>query len=258
MNDKNEKSINEFDFNLICNYFSSIDRQGPGSEEMTKLAISYIKGLSPNSKIADLGCGTGRQTITLAQDTPAQIVALDLFPTFVDKLKSELKTLNLSNRVNAIIGSMDELPFANDEFDMIWSEGAIYNIGFQHGLEYWHRFIKTGGYVAVTEASWLTENRPSEIADFWTDAYPEIDTISNKVKHLQSAGYIPIATFVLPEECWTDCYYVPQKKAQEIFLRNHAGNATAKELVDNMRHEADLYSKYKHYYGYVFYIGKKV
>ena len=52
MNKENKKSINEFDFSLICEYFSSIDRQGPGSEDMTKLAISYIEGLSADSKIA--------------------------------------------------------------------------------------------------------------------------------------------------------------------------------------------------------------
>jgi len=258
MDNENEKSINEFDFNLICEYFSSIKRQGPGSEEMTKLALRYVKGLTENSKIADLGCGTGGQTVTLAQNTPAQIIALDLFPTFIDKLNVQLETLNLSDRVSTIIGSMDELPFADEELDVVWSEGAIYNIGFQHGLEYWRRFIKTGGYLAVTESSWLTDSRPKEIEDFWTEAYPEIDTIPNKVKQLQSAGYVPIATFVLPDECWTDNFYVPQKRAQEIFLGQHAGSQTAEELVKNQRHEAELYSKYKAYYGYVFYIGKKI
>ncbi len=255
---ENEKSINEFDFNLICEYFSSIDRQGPGSEDMTKLALRHVDGLTEGSKIADLGCGTGGQTVTLAQNTPAQIVALDLFPTFIDKLKLRLETQNLSHRVSAIVGSMDELPFSDDEFDLIWSEGAIYNIGFQHGLDYWHRFIKKGGYVAVTEASWLTESRPTEIERFWTDAYAEIDTIPNKMKQLQSAGYVPVATFVLPEACWTENFYVPQKKAQELFLNHHTGNQTAEELVKNQRHEAELYSKYKQYYGYVFYIGKKI
>lgn len=258
MNSENEKTINEFDFSLICDYFSNIDRQGPGSEEMTKLALGFIDGLTANSKIADLGCGTGGQTAALAQNTPAHIVALDLFPTFTDILKKRIETLNLTDRVNAIVGSMDDLPFADEEFDLILSEGAIYNIGFRRGLEYWRRFLKKGGYVAVTEASWFTNNRPAEIEQFWTDAYAEIDTISNKVKQMQTAGYIPVATFVLPEECWTKNFYEPQKKMQEQFLRLHAGNKTAEGLVDYQRHEAYLYSKYKQYYGYVFFIGKKI
>jgi ubiquinone/menaquinone biosynthesis C-methylase UbiE len=258
MNNDDTKSINEFDFNLICEYFSSMERQGPGSEEITKRALGFIDGINNNSKIADLGCGTGGQTVTLAQNTKAEITALDLFPTFINKLKEQVGNLNLSDRVECLVGSMDDLPFNADEFDVIWSEGAIYNIGFKKGLDYWRRFIKTGGYIAVTEASWFTENRPEEIELFWNDAYQEMDTISNKVKQMQTAGYIPIATFVLPDKCWTDNFYFPQKKAQELFLKQHIGNHTAEELIKNQRHEAELYFKYKQYYGYVFYIGRKI
>ena len=89
------------------------------------------------------------------------------------------------------------------------------------------------------------------------DAYPEIDTIPNKIAQMQKAGYIPIASFILPENCWTEHFYAPQIEAQEIFLKKHAGNQVAEELVANERREALLYNKYKSYYGYVFYIGKK-
>ncbi len=75
---------------------------------------------------------------------------------------------------------------------------------------------------------------------------------------MEKAGYIPIATFILPEECWTEHYYKPQISAQEEFLKKYRGNKTAEELVASQRHEAELYKKYKKYYGYAFYIGKKV
>ena len=74
------KSIHEFDFSLICEYFSSVERQGPGSAETTIKALSFVEGLTDKSLIADLGCGTGGQTITLAQHTPGQITGIDLFP----------------------------------------------------------------------------------------------------------------------------------------------------------------------------------
>ena len=90
------------------------------------------------------------------------------------------------------------------------------------------------------------------------DAYPEIDTIPNKVAQMQKAGYIPVATFILPVNCWIDHFYAPQLKAQELFLKKYAGNKTAEELVANERHEAELYKRFKEYYGYVFYIGKKI
>ncbi len=252
------KSIHEFDINLICEYYSSTERQGPGSPEITIKALSFIDNLSEESRIVDIGCGTGGQTMVLAQHTLGNVRGVDLFPAFINQLNSNANKLNLQERVKGIVGSMDDLPFQQEEIDLIWSEGAIYNIGFEHGLSEWRKFIKTGGYIAVSEVSWFTDERPTEIDEFWMDAYPEIDTIPNKVEQMQKAGYIPVATFILPEECWTEHFYAPQVSAQEVFLKKYAGNKTAKEFIANQQHETQLYYKYKEYYGYVFYIGKKI
>lgn len=253
----NNHSINEFDFQLICEYFSSTDRQGPGSEASTLKAFSYLKDLPANAKIADLGCGTGSSSLVLTKHTDVHITAIDLFPKFIEKLNHRAKQANLIEKINAMIGDMSKLPFEEESFDAIWSEGAIYNIGFQRGMKEWYRFIKPNGYIAVTDATWTTDNRPKEIEEFWTDAYPEIDTLFNRVKQMEQAGYKNIITFVLPEDCWTKEYYVLQRKAQEIFLTKHPDNLTAQALVDNQRREAELYKKYKEFYGYVFYIGQK-
>src|SRR5512133_3102171 len=251
-------SIHDFDFNIICEYFSGLERQGPGSPEITIKALSFIDNLTGDSLIADLGCGTGGQTMVLAQHAPGHITGIDMFPVFIDVFNLNAGKLNLQDRVKGIAGSMDNLPFQNEELDLIWSEGAIYNIGFERGLNEWRKFLKAGGYIAVSEASWFTEKRPSEIDEFWNDAYPEIDTIPNKVAQMQKAGYVPVATFILPENCWTEHFYIPQVKAEEVFLKKYAGNRSAEEFIANCRHEVQLYARYKEYYGYVFYIGKKI
>jgi len=252
------KTIHEFDFELICEYFSSIERQGPGSPEVTIKALSFIENLTSDSQIADIGCGTGGQTMVLACHTSGYIRGIDLFPTFIDLFNSNAKKLNLQDRVHGITGSMENLSFKKEELDLIWSEGAIYNIGFNRGLNEWNRFLKTGGYIAVSDASWFTIERPAEIEKFWQESYPEIVTISNKVAQMQNAGYTPIASFILPENCWTEHFYIPQVTAQKNFLTKHEGNETAEEFIANQRHEAELYNKYKEYYGYVFYVGKKI
>ena len=252
------KSIHEFDFKLICEYFSNAERQGPGSPEVTVKALSFIDNLTHDSKIADIGCGTGGQTMVLARHTPGHITGMDLFADFIDIFNANSRKLNLQDRVQGIVGSMEHLPFHNEELNLIWSEGAIYNIGFERGINEWRSFLKQGGFLAVSEASWFTEKRPAEIDRYWKDAYPEIDVISHKVGQMQKAGYIPVATFVLPENCWTEHFYAPQVFAQEKFLKKYADNKTAEDLVANQRHEAMLYNKYKAFYGYVFYIGKKI
>lgn len=251
------KSIREFDYELICEYFSGMKRQGPGSPEITIQALGFIPNLTDESRIADIGCGTGGQTMVLAAHAPGHITGIDLFPVFIDLFNGNAERLNLQDRVKGIVGSMENLPFENESLDLIWSEGAIYNIGFARGLKEWRKFLRPGGYIAVSEASWFTEERPAEIDDFWQDAYPEIDTVSNKVARMEKSGYIPVATFILPENCWIEHFYKPQAAVQESFLKKYAGNMAAEELIANQRREAGLYYRYKEYYGYVFYIGKK-
>ena len=119
------KSIHEFDFKLICEYFSSMQRQGPGSPEVTFKALSFIDNLTNESKIADIGCGTGGQTMVMVKRTSGHITGIDLFPAFIDLFNVNSQKLNLQDRMNGVVCSMDNLPFQNKELDLIWSEGAI-------------------------------------------------------------------------------------------------------------------------------------
>lgn len=252
------KSIHEIDLNIICEYYSTLERQGPGSPEITLKALSFIEGLSENPVIADIGCGTGGQTMVLAQHLPGQISGLDTFKKFIDLFDANARKLNLQDRVKGIVGTMEEMPYEHGELDLIWSEGSIYNIGFERGLQEWRTYLKEGGFVAISEACWFTEERPDEINEFWQDAYPGIDTVSTKLDQLQKAGYLPIASFMLPENCWTKHFYEPQVSAHENFLQKHKGNKGAEDFIANQQHEIDLYYKYKEYYGYAFFIGKKI
>lgn len=253
-----DKTLYGFDVNLICKFFLNTERQGPGSPEATLKALSFIGNLNDTSRIADLGCGTGGQTMILAQNISGDITGLDLFPGMIDKFNLNAMKLGLEYRVKGIVGSMDNLPFKKESLDLIWCEGAIYNIGFERGINEWREYLKPGGYIAVTETSWFTEERPDEIHDFWMEGYKEVDTIPVKVAQMQKAGYLPVASFILPEECWTENYYKPLVKARELMIKQYPNNETINKLIEFQHLEESLYDKYKDFYGYVFYIGKKI
>jgi ubiquinone/menaquinone biosynthesis C-methylase UbiE len=111
-----------------------LERQGPGSPEMTIKALSFLDNLDDISRVADLGCGTGGQTMVLTQNITGNIIGVDQFPDFINILNDNAKKLNLENRVKGIVGSIESLLFQKEEFDLIWSEGAIDSIGFEKGL----------------------------------------------------------------------------------------------------------------------------
>jgi ubiquinone/menaquinone biosynthesis C-methylase UbiE len=244
---------------LIIDTHVGLKRQGTGSDEITIKALSYIDGLKENSQILDIGCGTGGQTIILANNAPGNIIGLDQFPNFVNVLNENAKSQNLQNRINGIVGNMEDLPFNKEQFDLIWCEGAIDdNIGFEKGLTYWYDFLKCNGYIAVTSPSWFTNEHPGEVNKFWLDAGSTgLDEIGKNISVMQNIGYSFIAAFVLPETCWTDNYYIPREYAMQKLLGKYSGNNIVEGFIENNRYEVELYSKYKQYYGYVFYIGKK-
>lgn len=255
----NEQNINQnFQLKLLCELHENLERQGPGSVEMTRKALSFLDRLNANARVADMGCGTGGQTMVLAQHIGGKITGLDFFPEFINHFNENVKKHSVAERITGVVGSMDNLPFQKEEFDLIWSEGAIDNIGFEKGLRYWRDYLKIGGYVAVTCPTWFTDERSDEIENFWSDAGCKLDTMGSNISILQKAGYIPVATFALPDNCWTENYFIPREAAGKALLGKYSGNETAESFIAGMRHEAELYAKYKEFYGYVFYIGKKL
>lgn len=242
---------------LIIDFHKDMERQGPGSAQETERALSYIPNLNRESKIIDIGCGAGAQTMVLAEKTAAQILAVDLLPGFLAKLNEKIRRQNLDNRVRTETVSMLDLPYPDHEFDLIWAEGSIYHMGFAKGLREWQRILRPGGYMAVSEISWLTASRPPELEEYWRKAYAEIDTIANKIGVIEACGCIPVAHFILPESCWVENYYQPILARSEAFLEKHAGNEEVKEFIEDGKKEAAVYERYKDYYSYVFYILKK-
>lgn len=233
-------------------------RQGPGSAATTlkALDITDLKD-KQNLQIADIGCGTGAASLLLAEHTHSRVTAIDLFPEFLDRLTIDAAQKRLVENITTRVMSMDDLKFKRQSLDLIWSEGAIYNIGFAKGARYWQEFLKPQGVLAVSEISWITNERPAEIEDYWQSFYPEIDTVDNKVKILEGLGYELISTFILPENCWEEEYYQPLEERYADFLERHQDEALAQELVAADKQEIAMYRKYKEYYSYAFFIVRK-
>jgi SAM-dependent methyltransferase len=243
---------------LIIETHVGLKRQGPGSPEITMKALSFLDDLEKISRVADLGCGTGGQTMILAQNIAGHITGVDQFPNFINVFNDTAKKLNLRERVSGIVGLMENLSFQKEEFDLIWSEGAIDAIGFEKGLNYWNGFLKKNGYIAVTCPSWFTDEHPAEVEKYWTSAGCRLDTLGHNILIMQKAGYSFVAAFTLPEKCWMENYFIPREAAEKALLEKYAGNKTVKAYIESEKYEVELYSKYKQHYGYVFYMGKKI
>lgn len=277
-NNFNDKSllIENLDISVVIEFFRQMERQGPGSDEVTLRAFSIIEerikedGSIPETiyRIADMGCGTGGQSMTLARKPSVHVTAFDIFPGMIETLNRRVVERGLQERVRGVVASMDnipseEIPSGNladcqRGFDIIWSEGSIYHIGFENGLKLWREYLRDGGYVAVSEIVWLTQERPPEFEKYLSDNVPEISLPSVKMGLIESAGYTPVASFLLPWSCWSETYLRPTETLFDKFLdsQNHSDGAV--EFVKRQREEIFMFEKYREYFGYIFFIARKV
>jgi SAM-dependent methyltransferase len=247
------------DLSLLIDLHRLADRQGPGGDAQTRLAIE-LAGLAARRdlNVADIGCGTGTSTLLLARELDARVTAVDLIPDFLAVLQSRAAAAGLASRIDAVCASMDALPFDDGSLDVIWSEGAVYNIGFENGVRSWRRYLRPGGILAVSELTWLTARRPEELEAHWRAQYAEVGPASDKLAVLERAGYTPLGYFVLPEHCWLDAYYRPLQQGFAGFLARHAFTDAAQAVVAAEQHEIALYERYRAHVSYGFYIARKI
>ena len=229
-----------------------LPREAPGSDEATEQALAMLPGLPAAPRILDIGCGPGAQTLVLARASRGMVTAVDTHQPFLDDLNRRAAQAGLAERVRPLRASMFDLDFAKP-FDLIWSEGAIYIIGFERGLRQWRSLLKPGGFVAVTELSWLKPDPPAEAAAFWQAAYPEMATIAENLARLRAANYRALGHFVLPESAWWDNYYNPMAARIAALRQQYQGNDAAQRLLDGEQAEIELYRRRSDWYGYVFY-----
>ena len=105
--------------------------------------------------------------LNFAQQNLAGDVFLDLLieQSEKEKLEKHIITKNIS---------MLDMDFAEESFDIIWSEGALYLMGFQNGLKRCHQFLKKNGHLAVTELVYTTPNPPEPVVEYLEREYPDI------------------------------------------------------------------------------------
>jgi ubiquinone/menaquinone biosynthesis C-methylase UbiE len=243
----------EYFYELFC----SLPRGGPGDNNSTQKAFGYLKNLPSDPFILDIGCGHGMQTLELARITKGRIIALDNHQPFLDILMQKANKKGFEKIIIPKNQSMLEMDFDNDTFDIIWSEGALYFMGFQNGLKRCHQLLKKKGYLVVTEAVLLLPNLPKPLKEFWDNGYPDIKDIKSNISLIQNEGFDLLSHFTLPKSSWIDNYYAPMKKRINELKKKYQGNKIALHMFEECEKEIKIYHTYSDFFGYEFFIMQK-
>jgi len=240
------------EFEAMMLLYSELDRLGPGDDETSRNILKNLPELPNAPNIADLGCGTGHASLMLAKWFNAPVRAVDLSPQFLATLVKKAKTIGIGHFIQPIEADMGKLDWPVGGLDLLWSEGAAYNLTFRGALESWRPLLAMGGIAVISECCWHNDKPAREIADFWNIAYPAMETETGNCRIAVDCGFKVFDQLRLPKHGWWENYYQPLM-ARIDELRIDATPAMMGVIEETME-EIELFRGFGDDYGYTFYI----
>ena len=120
---------------------------------------AFVEGKRANNCLLFGDAGTGKSTSIKAILNQYYDQGLRMIEVYKHQFKALSEVLEqIKDRNYKFIIYMDDLSFEKDSLDLIWSEGAIYNIGFERGLKEWRNYLKPEDTLPFLKVSGLPIN----------------------------------------------------------------------------------------------------
>jgi SAM-dependent methyltransferase len=187
-------------------------------------------------RILDIGCGSGLPTLELARLSQGEVIGIDIDQRALGRLTTEIREAGLTGRVKALNRSMFDMGFVDASFDVIWSEGSIYAIGFERGLREWKRLLKPNGFMVV---------------------HDEQGNLKEKLEQISNCGYELPSYFVLGEETWRTEYFAPLEKLMTQSRRRYDDNPEVLEELRQCQEEFDMFEEHPQRSSSVYFIMRR-
>ena len=243
---------------IFFEVYENLPRQGPGNRACAVRALGLCRDLPQSPAILDLGCGVGGQTLQLAELVGSgSIVAIDSHAPSIKRLQAAIAERALAQRVRAIVGDMAHPKQPLGSFDLIWSEGALYNIGLWNAIGVCHGLLRPGGYLAFTDAVWRQENPPPEIRAGFELEYPTMGWLEDDVAAIQDCGFELVGHFTMPDEAWWDDFYTPMETRIAELRIKYVQDVEASAILDQLAEEPELHRRYSGFYAYEFFVARR-
>ncbi|MGC9467608.1 MAG: class I SAM-dependent methyltransferase [Anaerolineae bacterium] len=126
-----------------------------GSLKATKELVRHCH-IGESTRVLDVGCGIGLTPCYLARTYGARVTGLDLLPKMIDRARDEARLRGVLDRLMFVVGDAQALPFASGQFDTVLVESvSAFLTDRALGFREYARVTKPGGYVGVTESTWV-------------------------------------------------------------------------------------------------------
>jgi SAM-dependent methyltransferase len=153
--------------------------------------VAAFLGDLEGKAVLEYGSGMGHYTVLLAK-AGARVTTFDVSDGSIDFTEKRLAAHGLTDRVETRVAVAEDLPFENEQFDVVFGTAILHHIDPVLGPPELHRVLKPGGRAAFTEPLGM-----NPVLNFVRDHVhypsktPRGDDVPLKAEHIEAwtAGY---------------------------------------------------------------------
>lgn len=136
------ESLHQFPEDYDFHKHARMDEQMPG--------VSEFLGDMTGKKVLDYGCGFGFVSTLLAR-SGAKVTGFDLSKECVITAIAQGVIAGVADNQNMIIAGGENIPFANDTFDIIFGKAILHHLQIELAKKEIYRVLKPGGKAVFIE-----------------------------------------------------------------------------------------------------------
>ena len=146
----------------VAKMFDAISKNYDGLNRVISLGIDVtwrkkvveIVGKNNPKQILDIATGTGDLALMMAALDPEKIIGLDISKGMLAIGKQKIAKVNLSDKIEMVVGDSEEMPFDDNSFDAITVSFGVRNFAnLDKGIKEIARVLKPTGVLVILETS---------------------------------------------------------------------------------------------------------
>lgn len=257
-----EKEQHFFDFAAEAGLTKHYGGLG-ATEELAELCH-----IGEGSYVLDVGCGAGQTACLLAKRYGCRVMGVDIVERMVERSRERAEAEGVADRAEFRVADAQSLPFDDETFDAVITESVtVFPEDKEKVAQEYVRVAKPGGYVGLSESTWLKAPPPPEILE-WV-----AQDLGATVKPLTSDGWVGLLEDAGLRDIVARTYEIQvQKEAKALVGRYGYGgilrslwrtlvmytrNPAYRRFVKDVRKTGITPDNLVEYMGYGIYVGRK-
>jgi ubiquinone/menaquinone biosynthesis C-methylase UbiE len=238
-----------------------------GSLEATEALIELCH-IGEGKYVLDVGCGVGVTPCFIARRYGCRVVGVDILEGMVERSRQRAKREGVMDRVEFRVADAQDLPFQDDLFDAVITESVTaFPENKQKAVNEYVRVTKPGGYVGLSESTWLKAPPPPELI-----AWASQDLGAN-IRPLTSSEWAGLLQGAGMGEIVAKTYAINLRNESKEMLRRYgwggmlgilyrmlslyATSPAYRRFVKEVRENEITPANLDEYFGYGLYVGRK-